>query len=75
MTRASNDNTGGYIQAMLVLVYPKREEYREMFAASVAQMQAIAERIFEQDPDLLCMVLWREDEREALVFNGPKRND
>jgi hypothetical protein len=60
MNQASNDNQRGYVQAVLVLIYEQREEYRE--------------RVFNDKRDLFSVVLWLQDEREAWVYNGPRSN-
>jgi hypothetical protein len=74
MNQASNDNQRGYDQAVLVLIYEQREEYREVFAVSINHLKRMTERIYHENPDLISIGLWFEDEKQAWVYNGPRSN-
>jgi hypothetical protein len=74
VNQASNDNGRTYVQAMMILIYEEREEYREVFASSLDRLKAMAERVFDANTDVLTLVLWLEETKEALVFNGPRIN-
>ena len=63
-----------YVQALMILIYEEREEYREIFASSLDRLKAMAERVFDAKPDVLTLLLWLEETKEALVFNGPRHN-
>jgi len=70
----ANDNGRTYVQAMMILIYEEREEYRELFGSSLDRLKTMAERVFDAKPDILTVVLWIEETKDALVFNGPREN-
>jgi hypothetical protein len=78
MTEPSNDNERAYVQAVLVLLYGRhedyREEYREAFASCVDRLKEMAERVYHAKPDLISVTLWFAEEKQAWVYNGPREN-